>query len=401
MTLSTIGIIGASTAGLAAAVALRGRGHDGRIVMIGAETHRPYDRPPLTKAFLAGQSDAERLAFPAAAEPGLDVEWRLGVSTTGMDVGTRTLALDDGSSLRCDGIVLACGSTPRTLPGASGHVGVHTIRTIEDAAALRADLNGRPEHVVVVGAGFIGCEVAATCRGQGIAVTLIDPLEAPLVRILGDEIGKMIGDLHQDHGVEVRFGVGVDGLEVDGSGRVARVRLSDGSVIETSVVVVGIGVTPNTGWLADSGLDITDGVLADATCTAAPGIVVAGDILRWPNPVFDGEVMRIEHWDHAFASAEHAAQALVDPGSVGPFAAVPWFWSDQYDRKVQLAGRPRPDDEMVVVDGALADRRFVALFGRGGQLTGVVGMNRPGHLIKMRPRVGERMGFDEARAVFA
>ncbi len=221
----------------------------------------------------------------------------------------------------------------------------------------------------------------------------------PLGRVLGNEIGQVFADLHRDEGVDVRLGVGVDSIE--GNGRVERVVLADGTSVAADVVVVGIGVIPNTEWLEGSGLELGNGVQCDEACFAAAGVVAAGDIAAWPNPTFDGEVMRVEHWDHAFGQAAHAARALLaGRDEAEPFAAVPWFWSDQYDRKLQLAGRPRPDDEVRVVEGSLDERRFVALYGRAGRLVGVLGMNRPRHVMQLRSAIAERISFDDALAQF-
>ncbi|HET8931748.1 MAG TPA: FAD-dependent oxidoreductase [Acidimicrobiales bacterium] len=394
-------VVGASTAGLAAAGALRRHGFDGRLSIIGDEPHRPYDRPPLIKQFLAGEWDADRLALPGADAPDLDADWRLGVAATGFDAATRTVRLADGEELTSDGVVLTCGATPRSLPGTQGLAGIHTIRTLDDATALRDEVTRTTGPVVVVGAGFVGAEVAATCRTLGRDVVLVEPLAVPLARVLGLEIGAVFADLHRDHGVDLRLGTGVERVAGDGNGRVARVQLADGTAIDSATVVVGIGVRPSTDWLAGSGLTIDDGIVCDASCTAAPGVVAAGDVARWPNQVFDDDVGRIEHWDHAFAQAEHAAESLLAGDAAEPFATVPWFWSDQYDRKIQLAGRVRPDDDVVVVDGSLAERRFVALYGRAGRLVGVLGMNRPRHVVQLRPRIAERITLDEALALFA
>lgn len=369
--------------------------------MIGDEPHRPYDRPPLTKQFLAGEWDEERLTFPAANSPDLDAQWQLGVAASALDVNRRLITLSDGTVFVADGIVLACGASPRRLPNTESMAGVHVLRTIGDASDLRADLNDGPCHVVVVGAGFIGAEAAATMRRLGHEVTLVEPLEAPLARVLGPRVGQVFADMHRDEGVDVRLGVGVESLEADGQGRVARVFLSDGTTVDASVVVAGIGVIPNTAWLADSGLTIDNGIVCDATCHGAPDIVVAGDIARWPNPVFDNELMRIEHWDHAFGQAEHAAASLLAGNDAEPFATVPWFWSDQYDHKVQLAGRVGPEDEIVVVDGSLDERRFVVLYGRAGRLVGVLGMGRPRHVIQLRPKIAQRISFQEALDSFS
>lgn len=400
MNLRTIAVVGASTAGVAAAGALRAAGFDGRLVVFGDEPHEPYDRPPLTKQFLAGDWQQDRLTLPGAKDTSLDVEWQLGSPAVALRAETRELTLGDGSTFAADGIVLACGASARRLSGTEAMGGVHALRSFDDAVELRAELEADPDRVVVVGAGFIGSEVAATCRRRNVAVTLVEPLEVPLARVLGTEVGAVFAELHRDEGVDVRLGVGVDRLEAGADGRVGRVHLSDGTSVDASVVVVGIGVTPNTAWLDGSGLTIDDGVVCDATTTAAPGIVAAGDVARWPNPVFDGELMRIEHWDHAFDQAEHAAKALLAGPGAEAYASVPWFWSDQYDRKVQLAGRVRADDEVVIVEGSLAERRFVALYGRAGRLVGVLGMNRPRPVVQLRPRIAEHISFDEARATF-
>lgn len=400
MNLRTIAVVGASTAGVAAAGAFRAAGFDGRLVVFGDEPHEPYDRPPLTKQFLAGDWQQDRLTLPGAKDTSLDVEWQLGSPAVALRAETRELTLGDGSTFAADGIVLACGASARRLSGTEAMGGVHALRSFDDAVELRAELEADPDRVVVVGAGFIGSEVAATCRRRNVAVTLVEPLEVPLARVLGTEVGAVFAELHRDEGVDVRLGVGVDRLEAGADGRVGRVHLSDGTSVGASVVVVGIGVTPNTAWLDGSGLTIDDGVVCDATTTAAPGIVAAGDVARWPNPVFDGELMRIEHWDHAFDQAEHAAKALLAGPGAEAYASVPWFWSDQYDRKVQLAGRVRADDEVVIVEGSLAERRFVALYGRAGRLVGVLGMNRPRPVVQLRPRIAEHISFDEARATF-
>jgi len=259
---------------------------------------------------------------------------------------------------------------------------------------------------VVVGAGFIGSEVAATCRTRGHDVTVLEALPVPLGRALGDEMGAALGELHLDHGVEVRLGTGVAGFEAGANGRVERIRLADGDGLDADLVVVGIGVTPNTGWLEGSGLALDDGVVCDASTWVAPGIVAAGDVARWPSHRF-GELMRVEHWDNAITMGEHAARRLLadlagtpsgPAGAHEPYDPVPWFWSDQYDRKIQLAGRSSGADEVRVVDGDVAERRFVALYRRGDRLTGVLAMNRPRQLMTYRGLVERRAGWAEALA---
>lgn len=397
MARQSIHIVGASLAGIRAAEALRRREFDGRIVLIGDEPHHPYDRPPLSKQVLAGEWEVDRLALtkPEKFED-LDLDLRLGVRATSFDLASRTLSTDTGDDI-VDGLVIATGARCRTLPGTEEMSGVHVLRSLDDALALRADLDAGPDRVVVVGAGFIGAEVAATCRGRGHAVTMVEPLPTPLGRVLGDDIGRVMAEVHVEHGVDLRTGVGVDRLEAD-AGRVARVVLTDGTVVESDLVVIGIGVLPNTEWLEGSGLTLDNGVVCDATMLAAPGVTAAGDVARWPNQRFD-ELMRVEHWDNAIEQGVHAAERLlVDDDDAVPFEPVPWFWSDQYDRKIQLAGRIRPGDDTHLATGSLEERRFAQLFGRDGRLVGVLGFNRPRHVMQYKTMIQDGVAFADAVA---
>lgn len=397
MARQSIHIVGASLAGIRAAEALRRREFDGRIVLIGDEPHHPYDRPPLSKQVLAGEWEVDRLALtkPEKFED-LDLDLRLGVRATGFDLASRTLSTNTGDDI-VDGLVIATGARCRTLPGTEEMSGVHVLRSLDDALALRADLDAGPDRVVVVGAGFIGAEVAATCRGRGHAVTMVEPLPTPLGRVLGDDIGGVMAEVHVEHGVDLRTGVGVDRLEAD-AGRVARVVLTDGTVVEADLVVIGIGVLPNTEWLEGSGLTLDNGVVCDATMLAAPGVTAAGDVARWPNQRFD-ELMRVEHWDNAIEQGVHAAERLlVDDDDAVPFEPVPWFWSDQYDRKIQLAGRIRPGDDTHLATGSLEERRFAQLFGRDGRLVGVLGFNRPRHVMQYKTMIQDGVAFADAVA---
>jgi 3-phenylpropionate/trans-cinnamate dioxygenase ferredoxin reductase subunit len=374
---TTIGIVGGSLAGLRAAEALRREGFDGDLVIVSAEDHFPYDRPPLSKQVLAGTWDPSRTRLRGDDE--LEAEWLLGRQATALDVATRTLTLDGGETLRCDGVVLATGASPRMVPGATRLAGVHTLRTINECVALREDLEGNP-RIAVIGAGFIGSEVAATCRQRGLEVTVVEALETPLWRVLGPAMGAVCGRLHPDHGVDLRLGVGVEGFDSGDDGRVHRVRLTDGSALDTDVVVVGVGVTPNTAWLEGSGLTIADGVVCDAWCQAAPGIVAAGDVARWPNPLF-GQTMRVEHWTNAVEQAEAAARTLLrGRDGTDPYAPVPYFWSDQYDTKIQYLGHASGDDELTVQEGSPDEGRFVAVYGHEGRLTAALLFNRPGRV---------------------
>lgn len=394
-------VVGASLAGLAAAKAVRDGGHEGDVVVVDPSPELPSDRPPLSKQVLAGEWDAERAHQPLANKVAdLDLDLRLGVAAGGLDVATRTVTLTDGTELGAAGVVLAMGAAARTLGGPPLD-GVHVVRDLADSLALRAELDDGPSRVVVIGAGFIGAEVAATCRGRGLEVTMIEAAPVPLGRVLPGTIGTFVADLHRDHGVDVRLGVGVDGLTDDGAGRVTGVRLADGSVIDAEVVVVGIGVVPNTAWLEGSGLALDNGVVCDETCLAAPGVTAAGDVANWFNPHY-GERMRVEHWEHAIEQGEAAGRRLThgDAEAV-PFLSVPWFWSDQYDRKIQMAGRPAAGDELLVVEGTVEERRFVAAFRRGDRCTAVLGVNRPRHVIQARMKLAESLDWAPVAELFA
>lgn len=399
-TLERVVIVGASLAGLRAAETLRAEGFAGSLTVVGDEAHAPYDRPPLSKQLLSGEWDADRIALPAGARAELDLTWERGVAAIGLDLDRREVALADGRTLPYDGLVIATGAAARWIPGTQGVPGVHALRTLDDALAVTAALDAGVRRVVVVGAGFIGAEVASSCRGRGVEVTMVEPLSQPLARVLGDEIGAVVGAVHVEHGVDLRLGVGVEGLDAGADG-VERVRLTDGTTVEADLVVVGIGVVPNTAWLAGSGLDVTDGVLCDETTLAAPGVVAAGDVARWPNPLF-GELMRVEHWEHAIDMGAHAARRLLAGDGPGePYGPVPWFWSDQYDRKLQLAGRVRPTDEVLVVAGSIEERRFAAIYGRDGRVTGAFAMNMPARVVKYRQAIAAGLTWDDARAAVA
>jgi 3-phenylpropionate/trans-cinnamate dioxygenase ferredoxin reductase component len=398
-------VAGASLAGLRAAETLRRDGFTGEVIVIGAEAHRPYDRPPLSKQVLAGVWAVDEIDLVGSATD-LDVSWRLGCAIERLDPAGRAVWLESGERVAFNGLVIATGCRPRTLSAAAGLGGVHVLRTVDDCLALKAELDARPGRLVVVGAGFIGSEVAATARGMGLAVTLVEALPVPLSRALGEAMGGVMAEVHRDHGVDVRLNVGVEGFEAGSDDRVGRVRLSDGMAVDADVVVVGVGVRPNTEWLEGSGLRLDDGVVCDETCLAAPGVVAAGDVARWFNPVF-GEVMRVEHWENAQTQGEHAARRLLAEveggangrvGPVEPYAPVPWFWSDQYDRKIQLAGRSSADDTVAVVDGSIEDRQFVALYGRAGRLVGALGMNRPRPIMEWRRLILDGISWDEALA---
>jgi 3-phenylpropionate/trans-cinnamate dioxygenase ferredoxin reductase subunit len=395
--LRTIVVVGGSLAGLRGAEALRRRGFGGRLVFVGAETHLPYDRPPLSKEILRGEREPERIALlPPAAFAALALDLRLGRRATALDARARRVTLDDGEALAFDGLLVATGGRARRLPGTPDLAGIHVLRSLDDSLAIRAELERGP-RVAVVGAGFIGAEVAASCRKLGLDVTVIEALPFPLSAHLGREIGEVIAAVHRDHGVDLRLCARVAGFE--GGARVAAVRLADGARIPADVVVMGVGMAPETEWLAGSGLDVDDGVVCDATCAASvPGVVAAGDVARWHNPVFDAS-MRVEHWTNAVEQSAAAAETLLAGAAGAPsFASVPFVWSDQYDCKIQAAGSFSPDDEVRIVHGSVAERRFVALYGRKGRLVGAIALNRVRPLLAYRRKIREGIDFDEAVA---
>ena len=394
--IGSVVVVGASLAGMHAAHALRRDGFDGRITVIDGETRLPYDKPPLSKQVLKGDWEPDRIELPAARED-LDLDWRLGEHALGLDLADRFVRLGAGERVGFDGLVLATGAAARTLPDTARMGGVFALRTLDDCLGLRAELDKGPSRVVVIGAGFIGSEVAATCRERGLEVTILEMAEVPLERALGAEMGMVCAGLHRDHGVDLRLGVGVDGLV--GTDHVEGVRLAGGEVIDAEVVVVGIGVVPTTGWIDGSGLTIDNGVVVDETLEAAPGVVAAGDIARYPSRRFGG-LLRIEHWENAVQMGAAAARRLLvtDPAEAEVYDPVPYFWSDQYDRKIQLVGRSGADDRVEVVHGSTDERRFVALYGREGRVVGVLGMNRPRHVMGLKALVDEGASWEDGLA---
>lgn len=392
-------VVGASLAGLRAVETLRERGHDGRLTLVGAETHEPYDRPPLSKQLLVEGWAPERLALRKDGYAALALDLRLGRRATALDARARRVTLDDGSTLSYDGLVIATGASPRTLPGATGMHGVHVLRTLDDALALRVAFSHKP-RVAVIGAGFIGLEVASSCRKLGLEVSVIEMAPVPLAHALDANVGEAIARMHRDQGVALRLGVGVTALETGADGRVVALTLSDGTRVATDVVVAGIGVVPETHWLDGSGIALDRGIVCDATlATNLPGVVAAGDVARWPNALFD-ETMRVEHWSNAVEQGRAAAMRLLlgsasDLGAT-PFVPVPYFWSDQYDVKLQFAGHLRPGDDSAVVEGSLSERMFVVRYGRAGRLCGVLTCNRPQALARDRKLIANRAAFETA-----
>ncbi|MFI1032644.1 NAD(P)/FAD-dependent oxidoreductase [Streptomyces sp. NPDC020951] len=370
--MNRIVVVGASAAGLAAVETLRREGHAGPLTLIGDEPHLPYDRPPLSKQVLASEWEEHRLPLrPAGDLAALDLDLRLGVAATGLDVAGRGVRLADGTEVPYDGLIIATGVRPRRLPGE----GAHVLRTLEDALTLRERLTpGR--RLVVVGAGFLGAEAAAVAWRLGAEVTLLEPAAVPLAHAVGERVGRVLSRAHLDRGVNLRCGVTVTEVTEDG------VRLGDGEIVEADEVLVAIGSTPNTDWLAGSGLAVGDGVVCDEYCEAARNIYAAGDVARWHNPLF-GTSMRIEHRTNAAEQGMAAARNLLAPDARKPFAPVPYFWSDQYDMKIQAYGFLRGHDEVAVVEGDLAARRFVAVYRTGDRVSGALAVGMPPKAIRL------------------
>jgi NADPH-dependent 2,4-dienoyl-CoA reductase/sulfur reductase-like enzyme len=401
----TVVVVGASVGGWRTAEALRSGGFAGRLVLVGEETHLPYDRPPLSKQVLAGTWPPERATIADEEKlRGLGLDLRLGHRAGSFDAAAREVVLDDGATLAADAVVLATGATPRHLPGTDGNEGVLVLRTLDDSLALRERVlaAGPGCRVVVIGAGFIGSEVASTCLDLGCAVTVLEGFDVPLLRALGPVVGAACGSLHTDAGVDLRTGVGVSGVRAPGDGSTAadgaagRVELADGTSVPADIVVVGIGVAPATDWLAGSGLALDNGVVCDESLFAADGVVAIGELARFP---FHGLPTRIEHWQMATDMARAAAASLLAGRAAAPsFDPVPYFWSDQYKVKLQMLGHPDADDEVVVVDGTLESHRFVALYGRGALLTGALAIGRPRQLMSYRPLLAAESSFAAALA---
>ncbi len=402
-------VVGASLAGLRAAETLRSEGFEGEVVVVGAEPHRPYDRPPLSKKLLAGEWEPDRVQLrqPDAFDE-LDVEWRFGLAAAGLDLDDRLLHLTDGETLSFDGCVIATGAACRRLPEQSRYAHVHELRTLDDAMRLRSDLADGGKRVVVIGAGFIGLEVAATAHQLGNDVVVLEGAAAPLARGLGDAMGSAIGELHRAAGIDIRCGVHVERLHDDG---VMITGDSSRELVPADVIVVGIGVVPTTAWLADSGLEVRDGIVCDSTLRArridgsvVAGVYAAGDVLRWHNELYDEE-MRVEHWTNAAEQGAAAARNLLrsfsgDDGD--PYAPVPFFWSDQLDLRIQFLGRAAAGTtgpvDVTVAAGDPGDGAWLALYSDAetGRLRGALGVNAPRWVMPMRGLLSARSSLGEA-----
>ena len=390
-------VVGASLAGLRAVEAARKSGHEGPITLVGAENHLPYDRPPLSKQFLEG-TDVTETVFRQEAylrdELGVDV--RLGEPATGLDCAEGVIRVGDGE-IPYTGLVVATGADARTLPGTEGLRGVHTLRTLDDARSVRDALR-EGARTVVVGAGFIGSEVASSAKKHGVDVTIVEAAPVPLTRSVGPRMGGLLGELHRAEGVDLRLGVGVE--QIKGNERVESVILTDGAELAADLVVVGIGASPSTRWLEGSSVELDErdrGVLCDATLAAAPGVYAAGDVCHWVSELFDGR-LRLEHWTSAAEQGALAARNALDPANAKPYDTVPYFWSDWYDSRIQFVGESAADDVVIVDEAQWENGKLLALYRRGDRVIGALTVNRPALIMKMRRMIAKGADWHEAFA---
>jgi 3-phenylpropionate/trans-cinnamate dioxygenase ferredoxin reductase subunit len=389
-------IVGANMAGASAAEALRREGFQGRILLLGAESLAPYERPPLSKGYLLGTTAEAKLVLrPTAFYAELGIELRLGARATALHVDARVVELEGGERVGFDRLLIGTGSEVRRLDVPGAHLsGIHYLRTLADAQALLAELPGA--RVAVVGAGFIGAEVAAACRSLGHAVTMIEPLAAPMERALGHEIGGLLARVHREKGVELRLGEGV--VAFRGARRVEEVETTAGARIPCDLAVVGVGVRPATDWLRGAGIALENGVVVDRFCaTRAPGIYAAGDVATWPYQLAGAASatrVRMEHYDNALRQGEAAARNML--GQETPYAPVPYFWSDQYDLQLQMVGYAPAWDQMVL-RGSIEARSLAAFYLAGGRLRAVMLINRVRDLGPVRRLVAAGAILDPTR----
>ena len=389
----TFMIVGASLTGAKASETLRAEGFDGRVVLIGTEDERPYERPPLSKDYLRGEAEREAVyVHPEGFYAEHDIELRLGRTAVSLNAAESELTLDDGERLRYDRLLLATGAEPRRLSIPGGELdGVLYLRSVADCDALRGRLD-RGGAVVVIGAGWIGAEVAASARQRGLDVTVIDPLTVPLERVLGTEVGAVYRDIHLDHGVQMLLGTGVEAFE--GGTAVERVRTSDGRELECDFVVVGVGVQPRTGLAAQAGLAVDNGILVDEHLqTAAPGVFAAGDVANAHHP-FYGERIRVEHWANALHQGPVAARAML--GEPDVYDRLPYFFSDQYDVGMEYAGFARTWDR-VIFRGDPATREFIAFWLSGNRVVAGMNVNVWDVIDPIQRLIGERVAVDDRR----
>ena len=373
-------IVGGGLAATRTAEQLRRSEYTGPVVIVSDEVHLPYDRPPLSKQVLRSELDDVTLK-PREFYDENDITLQLGSAARSLDTAAQKLTLDDGTVLEYDELVIATGLVPRRIPSFPDLAGIHVLRSLDESIKLRGEIAGA-KHAVVVGAGFIGCEVAASLRSIGLDVVLVEPQPTPLASVLGEQIGALVARLHRDEGVDVRCGTGVDG--VNGGGRVESVVLSDGTEVATDLVIVGIGSRPATDWLEGSGVDVDNGIVCDHVGkTSAPHVWALGDVAAWADA--SGHAARVEHWSNVADQAKVVVPALLGADLPANLVVVPYFWSDQYDVKIQCLGEPEAEDVVHVVkdDG----RKFLAYYERDGVVVGVVGGGMAGAVMKTRSKI--------------
>jgi 3-phenylpropionate/trans-cinnamate dioxygenase ferredoxin reductase subunit len=372
-------IVGGGLAAARTAEQLRRSEYTGPVTILSDEDHLPYDRPPLSKEVLRSETDDVTLK-PAEFYAENDITVLLGKGARSIDVAAQTVTLSDGSELGYDELVIATGLVPKRIPSFPNIEGIHVLRSIDESLALRQQA-ASARHAVVVGAGFIGCEVAASLRGLGVDVVLVEPQPSPLASVLGEEIGSLVARLHRAEGVDVRCGIGV--AEVRGTEKVEKVVLGDGTELDADLVVVGIGSHPATEWLDGTGIDVDNGVVCDASGrSSAPHVWAIGDVASWRHNL--GHQVRVEHWSNVADQARALVPALL--GKDAPAAvSVPYFWSDQYDVKIQCLGEPEAGDVVHIVEDD--GRKFLAYYERDGVVAGVVGGGMPGKVMKSRAKI--------------
>jgi NADPH-dependent 2,4-dienoyl-CoA reductase/sulfur reductase-like enzyme len=373
-------IVGGGLAAVRTAEELRREEYSGPITIVSDESRLPYDRPPLTKDVLRGERDDTTLE-PPEFYAGHDIDLRLDCGARGVDVTAQTVTLADGTVVRYDELVIATGLVPRRIPSFGDLDGIRVVRSFEDSLLLRGDA-AAARRAVVIGAGFIGCEAAASLRKLGVAVVLVEPQPAPLAAVLGEQIGELVARLHRANGVDVRAGVGV--AEVRGDGRVETVVLADGAELAADLVVLGVGSRPATGWLDGCGIDVDNGVLCDLTGrTSVPNVWAVGDVAFWRGQ--GGHEVRVEHWSNVVTQVRVMVPTMLGRESLHDVAVPPYFWSDQYDVKIQCLGEPKATDTVHLVEDD--GHKFLAYYERDGVLVGVVGAGRPGKVIGTRAKI--------------
>ncbi|MGV9563603.1 NAD(P)/FAD-dependent oxidoreductase [Streptomyces sp. NPDC003480] len=393
-------IVGASLAGLRAAEALREEGFSGPLTIIGEEPYEPYDRPPLSKQVLKGWVPADHTRLPRLRE--VDADWRLGVAATGLDRATRHVRLADGEQVPYDRLLIATGTRARQWPNPAEAAleGVYTLRSRDDAARLQQALAARPTRVLIIGAGFIGSEMASVCRELDLPVTVAERGSAPLVGALGGVIGEIAAEMQRDHGVDLHCGVGVSSLEGDESGHVRRARFSDGTTVEADVVVASLGSIRNVEWLEGSGLAAgfwgvgcdAGGRAFDINGVVTDSVYVAGDVARAPHVLYEYQFLAMEHWDNAVRGAEAAAHNMVNlEPRYRPHLLLPSFWSGQFGVNIKSVGVPSFGNEIVFTQGSVKERRFAAAYGRRGRVVAAVSFDH-GKWLEYYARLIEESG---------